>query len=89
MRHAMVENGIVTNLIWLYEGNAGDFPNAVALDERPVAIGDGYQNGVFVRGGLPVLTPLEEARELIARLDAAIVDLEYRAALRELALEPI
>ncbi len=47
MNYALIENGIVTNLIWLHPGNAADFPGAVPLGDIPAAIGDTYVNGVF------------------------------------------
>ncbi len=77
MRYAIIQNGIVTNIIVLYPGNTGDFPGAVKIDEgRPVAIGDSYADGVFARGGAPVLTADEAT---IAELDAALLDAEYNA----------
>ena len=38
MRYAIVTSGAVTNVIALREFNAGDFPGAVALHDRPVGI---------------------------------------------------
>ena len=54
MNYALVENGVVANIIWLYPGNAAEFPNAVPLGDRPVMIGDGYADGVFTRDGAAV-----------------------------------
>ena len=31
MNYALIENGIVANIIWLYPANAGDFPSAVPI----------------------------------------------------------
>ena len=28
MNYALIENGVVTNLIWLYPANAAEFPGA-------------------------------------------------------------
>lgn len=56
MNYALIENGVVINLIWLYPGNAADFPTAVPVGDVPVAIGDSYADGVFTRDGQPVLT---------------------------------
>lgn len=81
MNYALIENGVVTNLIWLYPGNAADFPAAIALGDRSVAIGDAYVDGMFMREGRPVPTPLEEAQALIAQLDEAVVELEYQNVL--------
>lgn len=61
MNYALIENGIVTNIIWLYPGNASDFPNAVPLGDVPAGIGDTYEDGVFYRDGERVLTPVEQA----------------------------
>ncbi|MPL94028.1 hypothetical protein SDC9_40176 [bioreactor metagenome] len=52
--YAIVDNGIVTNLISLCDSNASDFPNAVCVDGRPVAIGDTYSAGVFYHEGVAV-----------------------------------
>lgn len=74
MNYALIENGMVANIIWLYDGNAGEFPAAVKLGDRPVRIGDTYEDGHFYRDGAEVLTSAEEAAE-------------YRAALAVLGIE--
>ena len=56
VNYALVEKGFVTNVIWLCPSNADDFPNAVCVSDRPVAIGDLYADGVFTRDGVAVLT---------------------------------
>lgn len=85
MNYALVENGTVTNLIWLYPGNAGDFPAAVPCGDYPVAIGDAYADGVFYRNGERLLTPVEQAqeaaREAIAETEAA--EAAYREGVQE------
>ena len=58
-RYALVEDGIVTNIISLDSRNASDFPNAIKTADRPVAIGDTYTDGKFYRDGNEVLTALE------------------------------
>ena len=63
MSYAMVENGIVTNVIWLYSVNAADFPSAVPCRDIPVAIGDTYDGENFYRGGEKVVSPLTAARQ--------------------------
>lgn len=68
MRYAIVTDGTVTNVIVLRETNAGDFPGAVALHDRPVGIGDTYQDGKFYRGGQEVLTSQEEIEQYKAAL---------------------
>ena len=68
MRYAIVTGGAVTNVIVLRETNAGEFPGAVALHDRPVGIGDTYQDGKFYRGGQEVLTAQEEIEQYKAAL---------------------
>jgi hypothetical protein len=86
MNYAIVENGLVTNIIWLYEGNADEFSSAIPLGDRPVGIGDTYVDGVFSRDGVTVLTPLETAQATIGELDDAVVDYAYQNALLTLGV---
>lgn len=72
MNYAIVENGTVTNIIWLYSGNASDFPVAVPCGELPVAIGDTYDGEHFFRDGVQVLTPLEQAQKDAEDMAAAL-----------------
>ena len=69
MRYAIIQDNIVTNIIALRDTNAKDFPGAVALHERPVGIGDTYQDGKFYRGGQEVLTSQEEIAQYKAALN--------------------
>ena len=68
MRYAIVTDGAVTNVIALRETNAGDFPGAVALHDRPAGIGDTYSEGKFYRDGKEVLTAQEEIEQYKAAL---------------------
>lgn len=72
MNYALVENGVVTNIIWLYSANASDFPGAVPCGELPVAIGDTYDGEHFFRDGVQVLTPLEQAQKDAEDMAAAL-----------------
>lgn len=63
MNYALVENGVVTNIIWLYSANAEDFPSAVPCGEIPVAIGDTYDGEHFYRGGEKLDSPLAVAQQ--------------------------
>ena len=66
MNYAVLDpNGIVVNVIVgpLPEGMEG-----VALNDRPVAIGDSYLDGVFTRNGEPVLTSAERISALEAQI---------------------
>lgn len=73
MNYALIgENGVVSNTIWLCSANRSDFPNAVCVANRPVAIGDVYTGGAFTRAGEVVLTYPEQ----IALLNERILELE-------------
>lgn len=72
MRYAVIEDGVVTNIIVLYPSNAKDFPGAVPCGDVPVAIGDTWDGEHFYRGGERVLTPLEQARKDAEDMAAAL-----------------
>jgi hypothetical protein len=72
MNYALVENGVVTNIIWLYSANAEDFPSAVPCGDLPVAIGDTYDGEHFYRGRERVLTALEQAQKDAEDMQAAL-----------------
>lgn len=65
MNYALISpDGIVENVIWLCAANQNDFPNAVCVANRPVEIGDRFTDGIFTRGGEPVLTEEEHVAPL-------------------------
>lgn len=72
MNYALIENGVVTNIIWLYSGNAGDFPTAVPCGDVPVAIDDTWDGEHFYREGARVLSPVEQARKDAEDMQAAL-----------------
>lgn len=72
MRYAIITDGVVTNVIVLYPGNAADFPTAVPCGDVPVAIGDTYDGEHFYRGGERVLTALEQAQKDAEDMQAAL-----------------
>ena len=72
MNYALIENGVVTNIIWLYSGNAGDFPSAVPCGDVPVAIDDTWDGEHFYREGARVLSPVEQARKDAEDMQAAL-----------------
>ncbi len=65
MNYAIVENGMVVNLISLNEENASDFPNAAPVGTLPVFIGDAYMDGGFYRNGELVDLLLDEEDDII------------------------
>ena len=64
MNYALIEEETVRNIIVLNPSNAGEFPQAVAVQGLGVQIGDTYQDGTFYRDGqaLPILP--EEVEDL-------------------------
>ena len=74
MRYAIVTGGAVTNVIALRETNAGEFPDAVALHDRPVGIGDTFSDGKFWRDGEELLTSDEK---IVAMQTAAVAALRF------------
>ena len=80
MKHAFVEDGVVTNVIWLYPHNASDFPNAVQLDGRSVLFGDTYENGAFYRNGEKVLTHAEKLEAELESTKAEMADMQVALA---------
>ena len=72
---AVVNDGVVSNIIWCAD-NTPQSDTWVNYDDRPVAIGDTYSDGKFYRGGVEVLTPLEEAQKQITEYEAALSEIE-------------
>ena len=65
MDFAIIEGNAVANII------VGPLPQGmegVALEGRPIAIGDAYVDGTFTRNGEPVLTDAERVAALEAEL---------------------
>lgn len=81
--YALVENGVVINVMVLYPPSASEFEGAVPCGEIPVAIGDTYDGEHFYRGGERVLTALEQAQKDAEDMQAALellgVDTEQEA----------
>lgn len=70
--YALVENGMVVNVMVLYPPSASDFPTAVPCGEIPAAIGDTYDGEHFYRAGERVLTALEQAQKDAEDMQAAL-----------------
>lgn len=75
MDYAIIENGVVTNVIYLHPMNANDFPAAVPIGDYTVGVGDTYENGVFYRGGERVRTQQELTQAEMADMKAALANL--------------
>ncbi len=66
---AIVEDGVVQNVLWGMVYNMEEFPGAVQVDDLAVEAGDTYADGVFYHGGEPVRTRGEIEAELQEALD--------------------
>ena len=78
---AVVNDGVVSNIIWC-SNSEPETDTIINPEDRPVAIGDTYSDGKFYRGGVEVLTPLEDAQAQLESLSAQ--NAEYEAALAEI-----
>ena len=78
MNYALIENGVITNIIWLSSANADEFPDAVNVDQYPVGVGDTYVDGVFYRNGIAIPSYEEIAIENAQRLLLVEMDEAYR-----------
>ena len=72
MEYALIENGVVENLLWLHPENADDFPGAVPYGDVPVAVGDTYDGEYFYRNGERVLTYAEIAAQEVEDMRNAL-----------------
>lgn len=83
MSYALVENGTVTNIIWLHPSNVDEFPNAVPLGDVPAAIGDTWDGERFYRDGDVVMTAAQraaaEAQDMLSALSLLGVESEVQA----------
>ena len=68
---ARIVDGIVVNVEW-FSSEAVETENLKNMEDRPVEIGDTYQDGKFYRDGMEVLTPLEAAVAELADARAAL-----------------
>lgn len=78
MNYALIENDIVTNIIWLSPGNAHEFPNAVEFVDMAIQIGDSYIDGHFYRNGELILTEHEYAMILAKESLLEELDMAYQ-----------
>lgn len=72
MRYAVIEDGVVVNVIILYPGGAKSFPGAVPCGDVPVAIGDTWDGDHFYREAARVISPMEQARKDAEDMEAAL-----------------
>lgn len=72
MQYAIIEEGIVENVMVLYPSNAADFPEAVFCGELPVMIGDTYDGEQFYRNSEQVVVPQLRSSEEMEDMQAAL-----------------
>ena len=96
MRHALVEEAKIVNIIEIDPRNAGDFQNAVTIPENIFAgIGDSYRDGRFYRYNEetqqeeeilpydPMAAYAQELQNYQTELAQLTVDTDYRLLLLE------
>ncbi|HPJ03125.1 MAG TPA: hypothetical protein PKU80_09825 [Candidatus Limiplasma sp.] len=85
MDYAIIENGVVVNIISLNDTNAFEFPNAVCVDTIPVAIGDTHTNGQFYGDdNSSVMNRQDNSGGILDEQDALYIDMLYQEILLEL-----
>lgn len=86
MRYAVIENNVVTNIIEAEERGAeslSSYMTLVKTDNKPVSIGDTYEDNTFYRDGEEVLTPEQEENKMLSE---KIVLLEEQITDTQIAL---
>lgn len=96
MRHALIEDEKVVNIIEIDPRNAEDFPNAVTIPENIFAgIGDTYRDGRFYRENPetheeeeilpydPMAAYAQEMADYETQLSQLTVDTDYRLLMLE------
>lgn len=70
------ENNIVTNIIWMADENAPEFPNSKCLGSIPAAVGDQYNldKNKFYRDGIEVKTAEQKALDNAAELEQTLAE---------------
>lgn len=86
------ENNVVTNIIWMADENASEFPNSKCLGALPVTIGDIYNadKNKFYRDGTEVKSLEQKALDNAAELQqtlAETVESVYQEDIAELGEE--
>lgn len=76
MNYALLNNGIVENVISINPGNAHEFPNAVPVGEYAVEAGDYFDGTSFYRGGVRVKSVSEALAEVLRSISEGVNDVQ-------------
>lgn len=70
------DNNIVTNVIWMADENAPEFPNCKCLHDLPVAVGDQYNSdeNKFYRNDEEVKSTEQKALDDAAELEQTLAE---------------
>lgn len=71
----LLDDSVVVNMLWC-SSNQPETDILKDVGDRPVSIGDTYENGKFYRNGEEILTPLEEALKQNAAYEQALSEIE-------------
>lgn len=75
MEYALIENGIVVNLIYLHPMNVSEFPNAVPINDLSINIGDTYHDGKFYRNEEEIEIKIDAIAVYQTGYDQAVLDM--------------
>lgn len=78
MNYALIENDIVSNIIFMLPHSAAGFNNAVAIGDIPVSIGDLYYYGDFYRDGVKLISNIDQLEAEYSDEIAALVEMVYQ-----------
>lgn len=78
MNYALIENGIVTNIIVMLPCNVKDFPHSICVNDLAVHIGDTYnaEENRFYRDGEPIYSTKEQLAEAQQVIDIMTGEVE-------------
>lgn len=68
MNYTVIDNDIVTNIIWVNPDKPITFLTVVPVGDLPVSIGDEYRDGKFYHEGEEVTAPTTEMDKLEAQV---------------------
>lgn len=77
MRCTIINNNIVENIAEASDAKILKSLDLILIGDVPVNIGDTYDGEHFYRNDQRLFTPFEEAQNILAELESAILDATY------------
>lgn len=72
---AVIDDSVVVNMEWC-DDYTPETDTMKDPGDRPVGIGDTYFSGRWYRDGVEILTPLEQAQQIVENLQAQMIELD-------------